>query len=141
MIESRARSLVKGLTWRIIGTIDTILISYFFTGVISHSVKIGFYEVFTKSILFYLHERIWLHLIKERIKEHWVSVTKGITWRIIGSIDTTLLAWLITGDGYTGIKIGSAEVMTKIILFYFHERLWVGVPKGTIRKWFPFFDK
>lgn len=141
MTESRARSLIKGVSWRVIGTIDTMLVSYFFTGHWEKAFQIGFYEIFTKIILYYFHERVWLYFVKERIKEHWVSVSKGITWRIIGSIDTTMLAWLITGSGFTGLQIGSAEVLTKLVLYYFHERIWAGVPLGTIRKYIPFLDK
>jgi adenylylsulfate kinase len=51
-------------------------------------------------------------------------IAKTITWRIVGTIDTILLGWLITGDPLTGIKIGSVELITKMLLYYAHERLW-----------------
>lgn len=51
-------------------------------------------------------------------------IAKTITWRIIGTIDTMLLGWLITNDPMTGIKIGSVELITKMILYYAHERIW-----------------
>ncbi|MBP7477025.1 MAG: DUF2061 domain-containing protein [Chitinophagales bacterium] len=141
MTESHARSILKGISWRVIGTIDTIVISFLFTGHLGKAFKIGISEVFTKIILYYFHERIWLYFIKDRTHLHWVSFTKGVTWRVIGSIDTTMLAWFWTGSGQTGLQIGSVEVLTKIILFYFHERLWVRIPIGTIRKYIPYFDK
>lgn len=53
------RSVVKGVSWRIVGTIDTIIIAMFWTGDYSKALKIGFTEVFTKVFLFYLHERVW----------------------------------------------------------------------------------
>lgn len=57
-------------------------------------------------------------------------ILKTITWRIIGTIDTIMLAWLITGDPATGLKIGGVEVVTKMILYYVHERIWYKIPFG-----------
>jgi len=51
-------------------------------------------------------------------------ITKTITWRIIGTLDTMLLGWIISGDPLIGIKVGCLELVTKMILYYFHERLW-----------------
>ena len=54
------------------------------------------------------------------VKRH---VAKTITWRIVGTIDTMLIGWLITGDVMTGLKIGGIEVVTKMILYYFQYYL------------------
>jgi uncharacterized membrane protein len=51
-------------------------------------------------------------------------ILKTVTWRMVGTIDTILLSWLITGNLETGVKIGGVEVITKMVLYYFHERLW-----------------
>lgn len=51
-------------------------------------------------------------------------ILKTITWRIIGTIDTMILAWFITGNPLTGLTIGGLEVFTKMILYYLHERAW-----------------
>lgn len=51
-------------------------------------------------------------------------ILKTITWRIIGTIDTMVLAWFITGNPLTGLTIGGFEVFTKMILYYLHERAW-----------------
>jgi uncharacterized membrane protein len=53
------RSVVKGISWRITGTIDTIIISWFVTHKLSLAFSIGFIEVFTKVALYYFHERLW----------------------------------------------------------------------------------
>lgn len=53
------KSLLKTFSWRLIGTLDTIFISYFITGEISSAISIGSIELFTKMILYYLHERAW----------------------------------------------------------------------------------
>jgi len=55
---------------------------------------------------------------------HLLSLVKGISWRIVGSIDTMMIAYLITGKIHMAISIGSVEVFTKIFLFYVHDRAW-----------------
>ncbi len=57
-------SLLKTLSWRIIGTIDTMAISYFLTGKLGVAMSIGGIEVVSKMILYYLHERAWIKLLK-----------------------------------------------------------------------------
>ncbi|WP_317130343.1 DUF2061 domain-containing protein [Salegentibacter sp. 24] len=51
-------------------------------------------------------------------------MAKTVTWRVVGTIDTMILAWFISGDPMIGLQIGVAEVVTKMILYYFHERIW-----------------
>ena len=57
--ENVKRSLLKTLSWRFIGTLDTILISWAITGALSLAFSIGFIELVTKMILYFFHERIW----------------------------------------------------------------------------------
>ena len=59
MYEKSYRSIVKTLSWRALGTIDTILISYFITGNIGMAAAIGSIELVTKMVLYYFHERAW----------------------------------------------------------------------------------
>ena len=132
------RHLAKTLTWRLVGTIDTILLSWLISGNPLTGLKIGFAEVITKMVLYYLHERIWFNIgIPDSRKRH---IIKTITWRIVGTLDTILLSWLISGNPVTGLKIGMAEVVTKMALYYFHERAWYrinfGLPKRRdTEKW------
>ncbi|MBN1108329.1 MAG: DUF2061 domain-containing protein [Bacteroidales bacterium] len=56
------KSFIKSLSWRIVGTLDTIIISYFITGKLSFAVSIGSIEVITKTVLYYFHERLWAHI-------------------------------------------------------------------------------
>lgn len=51
-------------------------------------------------------------------------ILKTLTWRMIGTIDTIILGWIITGNLKTGMTIGGVEVVTKMILYYLHERFW-----------------
>ncbi len=59
MLEKRYRSLLKAISWRATGTLDTIVISFLVTGKIQMALSIGFVELFSKLGLYYLHERVW----------------------------------------------------------------------------------
>ena len=61
------------------------------------------------------------------VKRH---VAKTITWRIIGTVDTMIIGWLITGNIMTGLKIGGIEVVSKMILYFLHERVWFNLNIG-----------
>tara|TARA_B100000686_G_C16408411_1_gene770942 strand:+ start:138 stop:407 length:270 start_codon:yes stop_codon:yes gene_type:complete len=52
------------------------------------------------------------------------SIVKTLTWRTIATTDTILIAWFLTGDLRIGLGIASIEVVTKMFLYYFHERAW-----------------
>ena len=62
------------------------------------------------------------------------SILKAISWRIIGTLDTMVLGWIITGDPIMGLKIGALELFTKFILYYIHERGWSRIKFGTKKK-------
>ena len=51
-------------------------------------------------------------------------LAKTISWRIIGTLDTMIIAWVITGSWEWGLAIGGVEIFTKMILYYLHERAW-----------------
>lgn len=52
------------------------------------------------------------------------SVIKSVSWRIVGTIDTILISWLITGTLHLALSIGFIELITKMVLYFFHERIW-----------------
>ena len=135
---NRKRSLAKTFLWRGIATTDTIVISRLITGSWTEGLAIGIIEVFTKMLLYYFHERAWSssdrglgevdgkedklpgegHANKKR------SVAKTFLWRGIATTDTILISRYITGSWTEGLAIGGIEVITKMILYYFHERAW-----------------
>jgi len=57
--ESHLRSILKGLTWRVIATGTIIIIAWYKTGDVSLALEIGAIEFFIKLALYYLHERAW----------------------------------------------------------------------------------
>lgn len=129
---SYKRHLAKTITWRLVGTLDTILLSWLITGDPFTGLKIGLFEVVTKMVLYYLHERIWINVeIQESQRRH---LFKTITWRALGTLDTIVLSWIISGNPFTGLKIGLAEVITKMALYYFHERFWYKINYGLDKR-------
>ena len=127
MPKSHKRHIAKSVTWRVVGTVDTIVLSWIITGNPLTGLKIGFTEVITKMLLYYFHERIWFNIRSgitvsgESRKRH---IAKTISWRVVGTLDTMTIAWIITGNPMTGLKIGLVEVITKMVLYYLHERIW-----------------
>ena len=65
---------------------------------------------------------------------HGRSLVKAISWRVLGSVDTFILSWLFTGSPKAAGAIASTEVLTKIVLYYFHERIWSSVKWGAQRQ-------
>jgi uncharacterized membrane protein len=133
MKDTNLRSLIKGISWRVVGTTDTFFIAWIITGELRLAAPIAATEILTKVILFYAHERVW-NLIKwGRIHgkvSHIRSMVKGISWRGFGSLDTMIISFVMTGNPFGAIKIGLTEVVTKIALFYLHERLWALIKWG-----------
>ena len=62
------------------------------------------------------------------------SIAKTISWRTVGTIDTIVIAYFITGDLVMAASIGSIEVVTKMILYYFHERAWNKINIGKVKE-------
>ena len=58
------------------------------------------------------------------------SVAKAISYRLFASVLTTLIAWALTGQASTGVKIGLLDGLTKLFGYFFHERAWARVKYG-----------
>ncbi|WP_340202242.1 DUF2061 domain-containing protein [Ascidiimonas sp. W6] len=68
---------------------------------------------------------------KEKLNSgsHKVSLLKAISWRVIGTIDTMVISYLLTGNLKVAFSIGSIEVISKMLLYYLHERVWGKITK------------
>ena len=60
------------------------------------------------------------------------SLAKAVSWRVTGTIDTFLISWLITGQILLASGIAFTEIMTKIVLFWLHERVWARIKWGQM---------
>ena len=61
---------------------------------------------------------------------HSRSFAKAVSWRILGSLDTFALSWFFTSSVKAAGAIAVSEVVTKMVLYYFHERAWANVSWG-----------
>ena len=138
MFDTPYRSIVKAFSWRALATMDTLVLSIIFTGSVGQALSITGLELFTKTIWYYLHERAWLHAPRwfkkdwEYVSSHVLSLSKAVSWRLWGSADTFVLAFLVTGRLGASASIGGTEIVTKIALYYLHERLWERVRWGKM---------
>lgn len=147
------RSVAKAISWRTVGSLDTLFISYLLITYIGplfdleHSqgealeaaTYIAVAEIVTKILFYYFHERFWVWLswgasvVEGKRKESYArTTTKTITFRTIASLDTIFLAWFFTGNIETALSIGVLEVFTKLTLYFFHERVWARLPFGIV---------
>ena len=92
---------------------------------------IGGAELITKMTLYFLHERLWFKArLGARLSALQRHMLKTLTWRLVGTLDTIFLGWLVTGDLAVGAKLGALEVFTKMALYFLHERLWYRLRYG-----------
>ncbi len=149
--QSHIRSLLKGISWRVIATLTTVSIVYGVTCAygecrLSDAFKVGGAEFVLKLLIYYLHERIWQRALDN--DGNWSDknrLYKTITWRITASTTTFLLTYYILGLGEvhdSGIIGRQAsiimmfEVISKLILYYYHDILWGKIKFGRVRKFF-----
>lgn len=138
--ESHLRSLIKGVSWRCIATLDTILIVLLITCIngdcsINHAIQIGFVEFLLKLAIYYIHERIWQFALQDGVITPRKTIYKTISWRVLASILTFVISGAILNEfGEIALFIALAESVTKFILYYLHERIWLKLPLGKIRK-------
>ncbi|MBT8296864.1 MAG: DUF2061 domain-containing protein [Maribacter sp.] len=52
------------------------------------------------------------------------SVAKALSWRVVGTLDTLLISYVLTGKIVIAASIASIDFLTKMVLYFFHERLW-----------------
>jgi uncharacterized membrane protein len=147
------RSIAKAVSWRAVGSLDTLLLSYLMITYIGpffgleqspgEAVKAATYiaitEIVTKILFYYFHERFWAWVQwgasaeggrrQESLRR---TTTKTFTFRTIATLDTIMLAWFFTGSIETALSIGGLEVFTKLTLYFFHERLWARLPFGIV---------
>ncbi len=140
--SSHTRSILKGISWRFVATIDTIIVVLFITCLIDecsldNALKIGFTEFLLKLAVFYLHERFWLRIIGRQATTNKEILYKSISWRFIATLMTFLVSGIILNSfDEVVLIIVITELITKFTLYYLHEKLWLKLPLGKIRRFF-----
>ena len=126
------RHFAKSLSWRLIGTVDTFVFVWLITGELNEGLSISGITTFTKLVWYYFHERLWFKsYVTDTNKRH---IIKTFSWRGVGTLDTILFGWLITGNPFTGLKIGGIETASKMLLYFAHEKLWYKINFGLDRR-------
>jgi len=140
--SSHIRSILKGISWRIVATTDTILVVWFITCFFSDcsleiALKIGASEFLVKLAIYYFHERVWLNVLKKQATSTKEILYKTISWRVVATTATFIISGIIL-DAFdeVALYIALMELFTKFALYYFHERLWLKLPLGRIRNFF-----
>lgn len=140
--ESHLRSLIKGISWRVVATSDTILVVLLITCLSGHcslenALKIGFIEFAIKFVAYYIHERVWQKLLVNKAVTKKETLQKTISWRLIATTMTFLISGsVLNAFDEIALYIALTELFTKFALYYLHERLWLKLPLGRIRQFF-----
>ncbi len=150
-VASHRRHIAKAISWRVVGTLDTLVLSFLLLTFLgpwlgiqnsrAHHAETASYiagtEIATKILLYYVHERLWTRFNWGRQARNPKltssmrrSGVKAITWRVLASLDTSLLAFIFTGNLTMAVSIGGGEVVTKLLLYVLHERLWARIHYG-----------
>ena len=131
MPGSRKRHIAKTITWRIIATGTTfILTMIFFRDDPNATEKAGWvalFEAMIKMALYYYHERIWFN-VKMQIRSTVRHFFKTITWRVTASVTTFIIAFIIFREDSAAVEkatgIALIESALKMLFYYLHERAW-----------------
>jgi uncharacterized membrane protein len=140
--ESHLRSLIKGISWRIVATSDTILVVLLITCLtgncsIEQAIKIGAVEFLIKLLFYYVHERYWQRSLKGNRVSSRGTLYKTISWRVVATTLTFIISGtILNAFNEIALYIALVELVTKFVLYYFHERLWLRLPLGKIRNFF-----
>lgn len=138
--SSHIRSLFKGLSWRFIATSDTILVVLLITCLsgqcsLENALKIGASEFLIKLAIYYFHERLWLNILQKQAKTSAEIIKKTISWRFIATTTTFIISGIVLNSfDEIAIYIALTEFLTKVLLYYIHEKIWLILPLGKIRQ-------
>ena len=67
------------------------------------------------------------------METRWRSVLKALSWRFLATFITAGIVWALTGEGKFAATVGILDTSVKLVVYFFHERLWLRVPFGRIK--------
>jgi len=67
-------------------------------------------------------------------EQHKRSIAKAISWRIIASLTTTIIVFMLTKELALSLGAGMIDMAIKLVFYYFHERAWDGIKWGRTNK-------
>ena len=130
-MNAKKRHIAKTITWRITASATTFLLTLLFfkedPNATDKAINVALIESTLKMIFYYYHERIWFKN-RSRFSDRVRHIFKTITWRVIASLTTFIVAVLIFKDDAHALEkasgIAIAESVIKMVLYYLHERIW-----------------
>lgn len=140
--SSHIRSVLKGVSWRFIATTDTILIVMLITCLsgncsLDNAIKIGASELLFKLALYYFHERIWIRYLGTQATTNKQLLYKTLSWRVAATTTTFIISGVVLNAfDEVALYIALIELVTKLLLYYIHEKIWLKLPLGRIRRFF-----
>jgi uncharacterized membrane protein len=139
--ESHTRSILKGLSWRFVATLDTVLVVLLVTTLMGNpslkiALAIGVSEFLIKLAVYYGHERVWDRVRPSEVTAGF-TLKKSISWRVVATTMTFIISGVVLESfDQVALSIALVESITKFALYYAHERVWLRVPLGQVRHWF-----
>ena len=154
--ESRLRSVLKGISWRFVAMIDTFIVAIIVTWIIFGSPRfeesgwIMLIETPLKLAIYYVHERAWQFVWSDNQVTNREIVMKTISWRLFATTMTFFIAYFIFNSSKpdadhsadlatAAFAISVTELVSKTILYFFHEKLWLRLKLGQVRKLYNYF--
>lgn len=131
MKESRKRHIWKAISWRVIASISTFLLTLLFfkedPNATEKALHVALLESVFKMVLYYYHERVWF-INQSKLKDAVRHLAKTITWRAIATATTFAIALFIFKEDDFALEkasgIALVETFLKMLLYYVHERIW-----------------
>ena len=136
-MDSKKKSIVKTITWRIVSFSIHSIVAYFYTKSVTDALGLVVMANVFAMIIYYIHERIWeKHKEKNREKKDSKkkSLMKTITWRIIAITIGLSVAYFYTKSVTDSIGLVIIVNIVSTVLYYYHERTWVWCEKEKEKK-------
>ena len=130
-MSSRKRHIAKTITWRIIATGTTFILTLIFFREDPNATEkaswVALFEASLKMVFYYYHERIWFK-VKLKVRSAIRHLLKTVSWRVIASVTTFLVAFIVFREDPTAIQkatgVAIVETFIKMLFYYLHERAW-----------------
>ena len=121
-IDSKKRSILKSVCWRIIGVFVLFGWSYLFTRSFPQTTGITIVHHSVFLVIFWLHERLWFKIGNFNFRPY----VKAFCYEIVIAIPIlSFIGWMFTGNFMTALKISISYTLFKLVLYVFFEKLWL----------------
>ena len=134
-MDSRVRHIAKSVTWRIIasGTTFSLALIFFGKAEVGRVSLLVVFETLIKMLIYYVHERVWFRL-STNLGHRLRHIAKAITWRILASGTTFLLALAFFSAHEDAMEkatfVALIESVLKLLFYYGHEEAWYRINLG-----------